>query len=137
MAKTTKEQKKLRKSMQELGITPKPITRKFSEAAGPVCAALAQALETIERYRGDSRVAALARDLEGKAAAWNQHSPTDALADAITDITKAADKIDGNDLIGREQFSKAAAPAQLAYLREHSPAAAAAWENSNEGARVA
>jgi hypothetical protein len=138
MSKMTKKQRKaLRKSMQELGIAPKPVVRKFSEAAGPVCAAVAQALETIEPYRGDARVATLARDLEGKRAAWNQVAPTDALADTLGEIRKASAVVAADDLIGREAVSKAAAPAELAYLRQMSPAAAAAWESANEVARVA
>jgi hypothetical protein len=57
---------------------------------------------------------------------------TERLAKALTELefAKRDSPVRSDDYIARDQLRKAAAPAELEYLRRVSPAAAAQWEHA-------
>jgi hypothetical protein len=116
-----KTQRKLRKAQRKK-------LRQSETVFGPVVGALKLALETLDPYTADSRVAALHRDLQAKLDGWSQHESQ--LADALVTASKSAAQIAPGDADSRAQVSKAITPAQIEYLRQMSPAAAQAFESS-------
>lgn len=92
-------------------------------------AAIRQAVELLNPYDGDPRISALISKLTQ---IGNPVSKADKIAGELLKVAKAADELGPLGLEDRAGVAKATREAQLRYLREVSPAAAASLDRERE-----